>query len=80
MRLIIHSFSTAVIDRQGTLAANLEGNQFTPQQLGDVVPSRCWNKVGTGGWGLEARGCGTGLSGQPPVPSPQAPSALQKSH
>jgi protein SCO1/2 len=34
---IIHSFSTAVIDRQGTLAANLEGNQFTPQQLGDVV-------------------------------------------
>jgi protein SCO1/2 len=34
---IIHSFNTAVIDRQGKLAANLEGNQFTPQQLGDVV-------------------------------------------
>ena len=34
---IIHSFNTAVIDRQGNLAANLEGNQFTPQQLGDVV-------------------------------------------
>nr|AEH26501.1 electron transport protein [uncultured Acidobacteria bacterium A3] len=34
---IIHSFNTAVIDRQGKLAANLEGNLFTPQQLGDVV-------------------------------------------
>ena len=34
---IIHSFKTAVIDRQGKLAANLEGNQFSPQQLGDVV-------------------------------------------
>ena len=34
---IIHSFNTAVIDREGKLAANLEGNQFTPQQLGDVV-------------------------------------------
>jgi protein SCO1/2 len=34
---IIHSFNTVVIDRQGKLAANLEGNQFTAQQLGDVV-------------------------------------------
>jgi protein SCO1/2 len=34
---IIHSFNTAVIDRQGKLAANLEGNAFTAQQLGDVV-------------------------------------------
>jgi protein SCO1/2 len=34
---IIHSFNTAVIDRRGKLAANLEGNQFTAQQLGDVV-------------------------------------------
>jgi protein SCO1/2 len=34
---LIHSFNTAVIDRDGTLAANLEGNQFTAAQLGDLV-------------------------------------------
>ena len=34
---LIHSFNTAVIDRQGKLAANLEGNEFTPEQLGDLV-------------------------------------------
>jgi protein SCO1/2 len=34
---LIHSFHTVVIDRQGRLAANLEGNQFTAQQLGDLV-------------------------------------------
>jgi protein SCO1 len=34
---LTHSFHTAVIDRQGKLFANLEGNQFTPQQLGDLV-------------------------------------------
>lgn len=32
-----HSLHTAVIDRQGKLVANLEGNQFTPEQLGDLV-------------------------------------------
>ena len=35
--LLTHSFHTVVIDRQGRLAANLEGNQFTAQQLGDLV-------------------------------------------
>jgi len=35
--LYIHSFHTAVIDRQGKLAANLEGNDFTANQLGDLV-------------------------------------------
>jgi protein SCO1 len=35
--LLTHAFHTAVIDRQGKLFANLEGNQFTPQQLGDLV-------------------------------------------
>jgi protein SCO1/2 len=34
---LTHSFHTVVIDRQGKLFANLEGNQFTPQQLGDLV-------------------------------------------
>lgn len=33
----IHSFHTVVIDRDGKLAANLEGNQFTGEQLGDLV-------------------------------------------
>lgn len=34
---LTHSFHTLVIDRQGRLAANLEGNQFTSQQLSDLV-------------------------------------------
>jgi protein SCO1 len=34
---LTHSFHTVVIDREGRLAANLEGNQFTAQQLGDLV-------------------------------------------
>jgi protein SCO1/2 len=35
--LFNHSLHTAVIDRAGTLVANIEGNQFTPEQLGDLV-------------------------------------------
>jgi protein SCO1/2 len=34
---LTHSFHTVVIDRDGKLAANLEGNQFTAGQLGDMV-------------------------------------------
>jgi protein SCO1 len=32
-----HSLHTIVVDRQGRLAANFEGNQYTAQQLGDFV-------------------------------------------
>jgi protein SCO1 len=32
-----HSLHTAVIDRGGKLVANIEGNQFTAEQLGDLV-------------------------------------------
>lgn len=35
--LMDHSLHTAIIDRQGKLVANLEGNEFTAQQLGDLV-------------------------------------------
>lgn len=35
--LLTHSLHTIVIDRQGQLAANIEGNQFTAEQLGDLV-------------------------------------------
>jgi protein SCO1/2 len=35
--LMDHSSHTAVIDRQGRLVANIEGNQFTATQLGDLV-------------------------------------------
>jgi len=35
--LFVHSFHTAVIGRDGKLVANLEGNDFTAQQLGDLV-------------------------------------------
>jgi len=34
---LTHTFHTAVIDRDGNLAANIEGNQFTARQLGDLV-------------------------------------------
>ena len=35
--LMNHSLRTAVIDRQGKIAASIEGNAYTPEQLGDVV-------------------------------------------
>jgi protein SCO1/2 len=35
--LLTHSLHTAVLDRSGKLVANIEGNQFTAQQLGDLV-------------------------------------------
>jgi protein SCO1 len=35
--LLTHSLHTAVIDRQGKLVANIEGNRYTPRQLGDLV-------------------------------------------
>jgi protein SCO1/2 len=35
--LLSHSTKTALIDRQGNLLANLEGNQFSATQLGDLV-------------------------------------------
>jgi protein SCO1/2 len=34
---LIHSFHTAVIDRRGILVGNLDGNEFTARQLGDLV-------------------------------------------
>jgi len=35
--LFAHSLRTAVIDRQGKLAAIVPGNEFSPQQIGDLV-------------------------------------------
>jgi protein SCO1 len=35
--LFVHSFHTVVIGRSGRLAANLDGNSFTAQQLGDLI-------------------------------------------
>lgn len=34
---LAHTFHTVVIDRDGKLAANLDGNQFTAEELGDLV-------------------------------------------
>ena len=34
---LLHSLHTVVVDRKGRLAANIEGNQFTAQQLGDLI-------------------------------------------
>ena len=35
--ILTHSLHTVVIDRKGKLAANLEGNQYSAKQLGDLV-------------------------------------------
>jgi protein SCO1/2 len=35
--VMIHSLHTVVINRDGTLAANLEGNEFTSAELGDLI-------------------------------------------
>ena len=35
--MITHSLQTAVIDRDGRLAGTVEGKEFTPNQLGDLV-------------------------------------------
>jgi protein SCO1 len=34
---VTHSLHTVIIDRRGDLVANLEGNEFTGKQLGDLV-------------------------------------------
>ena len=38
--LMNHSLHTAIIDPKGKLAANLEGNEFTAEQLGDLVETK----------------------------------------
>jgi protein SCO1/2 len=35
--LFNHTLRTALIDRRGILAASIEGNQYTAEQLGDLV-------------------------------------------
>jgi protein SCO1/2 len=35
--LMNHSLHTAIVDRQGEMVANIEGNQFTADQLGDLT-------------------------------------------
>ena len=32
-----HSLHTAIIDRTGRLVSNIEGNQYTADQLGDLL-------------------------------------------
>lgn len=39
MGLITHTLHTVVLDREGRVAANLEGNQFSAKQLGDLIQS-----------------------------------------
>jgi len=35
--LLTHTLHTVVIDARGMLAANIEGNQYSAQQLGDLL-------------------------------------------
>ena len=44
--LMDHSLHTAIIDRQGKLTANIEGNRFTAAQLGDLTQSVLKASVG----------------------------------
>jgi len=37
--LITHALHTVILDRQGRIVANLEGNEFTAKQLGDLFES-----------------------------------------
>ena len=37
--LITHALHTVILDRRGYMVANLEGNEFTGQQLGDLLES-----------------------------------------
>ena len=37
--LLTHDLHTVILDRQGKIIANLEGNEFTDQQLGDLLDS-----------------------------------------
>jgi protein SCO1/2 len=34
---LTHTLHTVILDRQGRVAVNLEGNHFTPAQLGDLI-------------------------------------------
>jgi protein SCO1 len=43
--LLTHSLHTVIIDRQGRIAANLEGSEYTARQLGDMIEAvmnRVW--------------------------------------
>jgi len=42
--LLDHSLHTAIIDRKGMLVANIEGNQFTAAQLGDLTAAQIANR------------------------------------
>jgi protein SCO1/2 len=37
--LLDHSLHTVIVDRRGALVANIEGNQYTATQLGDLTAS-----------------------------------------
>ena len=39
MGMIAHTMRTVVIGRDGRVVAKLEGNEFTPRQLGDLIAS-----------------------------------------
>jgi protein SCO1/2 len=44
--LMNHSLHTAIIDRRGKLVTNIEGNQYTADQLGDLVQTVISRKIG----------------------------------
>jgi protein SCO1 len=49
--LMNHSLHTAIINRKGRVVANIEGNQFTADQLGDLVQTVMNRRSGAGNRG-----------------------------
>lgn len=41
---ILHNLQTAVIDRSGRMAANIEGKEYSPRQLGDFIENLLRNR------------------------------------
>ena len=42
--LLTHSLHTVIVDREGRIAANLEGNEYTAKQLGDLAEAVMANR------------------------------------
>jgi hypothetical protein len=43
--LLTHTLHTVIIDQQGNLVTNMEGNQYTAEQLGDLLQTT-WRENG----------------------------------
>ena len=69
MGVVTHSLHTVLIDRRGSLVANVEGNEFTATQLGDLVEAEL----------NRAPGAAETEHADPPTPAPSPhPDTVQR--